>query len=130
MIYILLNIGPIGAATLAALLLGYARHRLGGGGRLGAGVALTALVAHFWFAAILCGALILAPPKADPWVMALASAGVIWAGFVAPAVAVSGAYRRVGAGALAGDALYWLVAMLAEAAVMKALGLVPPPPGA
>ncbi|MBX9813778.1 MAG: hypothetical protein A4S12_08245 [Proteobacteria bacterium SG_bin5] len=129
MIYILLNLAPIGAATLVALLLGLARHALSGGGRLGLGVSLTALVAHFWFAAILAGALILAPPKADPWVMALASAGVIWAGFVAPALALTGAYRGVGVARLLGDCLYWLVAMLAEAAVMKAIGLVPPPVG-
>ena len=129
MIYIVLNLLPIGMATLLALLLGLGWHRLGGGGRIGPGVALTALVAHFWFAAILAGALILAPPKADPWVMALASAAVIWAGFVAPATALNGAYRGVPAGRLTGDCLYWLVAMLAEAAVMKAIGLVPPPVG-
>ena len=129
MIYILLNLLPITIATLLALLLGLARHRAGGGGRLGTGVALTALFAHFWLAAILAGALILAPPKADPWVMALASAAVIWAGFVAPSVALSQAYRGVAAGRVWGDCLYWLVAMLAEAAVMKAIGLVPPPAG-
>lgn len=127
MIYILLNLMPIGAATLAALVLGGLRHVAGGAGVLTTGVVLTAILAHFWFAAILAGALILAPPKADPWVMALSSAVVIWAGFVAPALAVTGAYRGESGGRIAGDCSYWLVTMLAEAAIMKGIGLIPPP---
>ena len=129
MIYIILNLIPIGAATLAALILGWLRHRVGGGGRLTPSVALTALVAHFWFAAILAGALILAPPKADPWVMALGTPVVIWLGFVVPALVLTGAYRGLRSRQMVGDCSYWLAAMVAEAAVMTIIGLVPPPNG-
>lgn len=135
MIYIWLNAVPITVATLAALLLGllYARGtRRGGGGRRrgdqpGIGLLLLSTLALGWFAAILAGALILAPPQAPAWVMAIGSAIVIWAGFVLPVVLVSGRFRGVGGGAVLADALWWLVAMLLMAAIMQAWGLVPPP---
>lgn len=130
MIYILLNLLPIAVATAVGLAIGYAwRMTLGGAGRIGTGMATLAVLGEFWLAAILAGALILAPPKADPWVMAIASAVVIWAGFVLPAVAVTLAHRGVAARAVATDALHWLVVMSAQAVAMKAIGLVPPPPG-
>lgn len=129
MIYIILNIIPIAVATLAALLIdalwfGIARLRPPGIVTL---VGIAAL--QFWFAAILAGALILAPPKADPWVMAVGSAVVIWIGFVAPAVAVGHLARRSGTAALVTDCLAWLAIMVAEAVVLKMIGLVPPPVG-
>ena len=85
MIYIANNAVPILVATLAGLAVGlafYPSFRSVGG-------SLTAFVAEFWFAAILAGALILAPAKADPWVMALGTAVVIWLGFVVPALVVT-----------------------------------------
>lgn len=129
MIYILLNLAPIMGATLCGLAIGYGWHRLSRAQPIGAGTAALALVGEFWLAAILAGALILAPPKADPWVMAVASAVVIWAGFVAPAVAISLAHRGVAARGVAGTVLHWLAVMVVQAVVMKAIGLVPPPPG-
>lgn len=130
MIYILLNLLPIAVATAVGLMIGYAwRAIFGSGGRPGIGTAALAVAGEFWLAAILAGALILAPPKADPWVMAIGSAVVIWAGFVLPAVAITLAHRGVAARAVATDALYWLVTMTVQAVLMKAIGLVPPPLG-
>ncbi len=127
MIYILLNLVPILLATLAGLAVGalwlwIAGLRLPG---LAAAIAITA--AEFWFAAILAGALILAPPKASPWVMAIGSAVVIWIGFVAPATIVTHAARRAGLRNVLLDCLHWLAVMVVQALVLKSIGLVPPP---
>lgn len=83
--YILSNIVPSAAATLvglAVLFLGF-RSRLKGATLAAATRAL------FWFAAILAGALILAPVDARPWTVALGSAFIIWIGFVPPAVSIA-----------------------------------------
>lgn len=133
MIYIWLNAVPIGLATLAALLMGllYARWGDNAGGRRtnrpGVGLLLLATIALAWFAAILAGALILAPPQAPAWVMAIGSAVVIWAGFVLPVVLVSGRFRGVGGGRVVADSVWWLAVMLVQAIVMQAWGLTPPP---
>lgn len=130
MIYIVLNLVPITAATLAGLAIGYAAHRLGAGEqRLGWGMAALVAAGEFWLAAILAGALILAPPRADPWVMTVASAVVIWAGFVAPTVAISFVHQRASSRRAAGAVLHWLAVMVTQAVVMKAIGLIAPPPG-
>lgn len=129
MIYIVLNVLPILVATALALLLG-AGYRAAfdrSAARISAGTLLTAAVAFFWFAAILAGALILAPPKAAPWIMAVGSAVVIWAGFVLPVVAITHSYRGVRAATIARDSLFWLVTMVVQAVAMKLIGLVPPP---
>ena len=123
MIYIALNVIPILLATLAGLLGGLLLHR----DRHGAGFWLTAFIAQAWFAAILAGALILAPPKAAAWVMAIGSAVVIWIGFVVPATIVTLRYRRIAWGEVARDCSYWLVVMVVQALVLKSWGLVPPP---
>lgn len=130
MIYIAINLLPIVAATILGLAIGYGWHRATGDRRsIGSGMAMVAVLGEFWLAAILAGALILAPPKAAPWVMAVGSAVVIWAGFVLPAVAISLAHRGIRAGAVASEAIHWLVVMTAQAVLMKAIGLVPPPIG-
>lgn len=90
-----------------------------------AGIAL----AQFWMASILAGALILAPPEAGEWIMAIGSACVIWAGFVLPVLASSLAVGGVDGARIASVSGYWLVAMVGQAAVMNTLGLVPPPSG-
>ena len=80
-----------------------------------------------WLAAILAGALILAPREAGAWVMALGSAVVIWIGFVVPVLWVTlGAYG-LGKGRIIAGMAYWLVVMVGQAALMQAIGLVPPP---
>ena len=128
MIYIWLNIVPIVAATIIGLLIGFGWTRASKL-KISAGVAITAIIAEFWLAAILAGALILAPTQADPWTMALGSAFIIWVGFVLPALAVTLSVRSIGFAAAASAYGYWLVTMLAQAALMQAMGLVAPPIG-
>ena len=130
MIYIYLNLVPILVATGLALLLGVGyRALLDRDAPRAVSMATLAVAAlgGFWFASILAGALILAPPKAAPWIMAVGTAVVIWAGFVLPAVAITQSYRRARVAAIVGDSGYWLVAMVAMAVAMKTIGLVPPP---
>lgn len=132
MIYIYLNLVPILAATAIALLIGAVYHTTfarNAPRRVGAGTVVVAALGSFWFASILAGALILAPPKAAPWIMAVGTAVVIWAGFVLPAVAITQSYRRARLASIVGDSAYWLVAMAAQAIAMKLIGLVPPPTG-
>ncbi len=131
MIYVVLNGGAILAATLAGLLLGLAyqiavdRRRIGGRG-WGA-MLVTAFVAEAWLCAILAGALILAPPKGSVWTMTIGSAVVIWLGFVVPSLAASYRMRALAWRAALVDCGYWLVVMLAQAVVLRLIGLVPPP---
>ena len=87
---------------------------------------ITAFIAEFWLAAILAGALILAPPQADPWVMAIASAVVIWIGFVVPVLAVTHVSRGLSATAIVLDGTHWLLVMVVQAAVLHGVGLVHP----
>lgn len=127
MIYILINLWPILAATLLGLGIGLgvlaaARLALPGLPTI-AGMAL----AQFWLAAILAGALILAPREAGAWVMAIGSAVVIWIGFVVPVLWVSFAAYGLPARRAGLAMLYWLLAMVGEAALMQAIGLAPPP---
>jgi hypothetical protein len=126
MIYIWLNIVPILVATFSGLAIGYVWAKTSGLG-VTAGVALAALLAEFWLTAILAGAVILAPDQAPPWTMALGSAFIIWIGFVLPALVVTLSVGRAGARAIASAAGYWLVTMLVQAALLRAIGLVPPP---
>jgi hypothetical protein len=126
-IYILLNIGAIAAATLLGLGIGgawLAAMRLP---RPGAGVLAGTALAEFWLAAILAGALILAPREAGAWVMAVGSAVVIWIGFVVPVLWVTLTAYGLGKGRIMAAMAYWLVVMIAQAAIMQTIGLVPPP---
>jgi hypothetical protein len=126
MVYILLNALPILLATLGGLLVGLVYHRLARLPRAGVGLVLTAGLAQAWFAAILAGALILAPAKAGNWTMAIGSALVIWVGFVVPVCVVTLRARRIRAGAVVADCLYWLAVMVTQAIILKIIGLVPP----
>ncbi len=128
MIYILLNLGAILSATVLGLAIGWGYNGVLGSRRaLSPGLIVVAALGEFWLAAILAGALILAPDKASPWVMATGSAIVIWAGFVLPLLAITQGYRGASVKVMIGDTLHWLVVMLAQAVLMKAIGLVPPP---
>jgi hypothetical protein len=126
-VYILVNFWTILAATLLGLATGLVWLRASGlllpGLRTLAGAAL----AEFWLAAILAGALILAPARADPWVMAVGSAVVIWAGFVAPVLWVTFMAHGLGTRRAVGAALHWLAVMAGQAILMQAIGLAPPP---
>ncbi len=123
MIYILDNAVAILIATVAGLLVGGAIYPA----LRRPGPLAVAFVAEFWFAAILAGALILAPPKAGAWVMAVGTAFVIWIGFVAPALVVTLRARGASAAGIARDAGHWLAVMVAEAVVLHAVGLTAPP---
>ena len=127
MIYILINLVPIAAAMLLGLAIGIIWLRASGillpGWKTLAGAAL----AEFWLAAILAGALILAPPEAGEWVMAAGSAVVIWIGFVVPVLWVTFVAYGLGVRRTLSVALHWLVVMLGQAVLMQAIGLAPPP---
>ena len=128
MIYIVTNLRAILLATAGGLLVGALYRLIGGtGAPVGAPLVIIAVLAEFWLAAILAGALILAPPRAGPWTMALGSAVVIWIGFVLPALLTTEVSRGLGFGAAAADCAYWLVAMVVEAAILHSVGLVKPP---
>ena len=122
MIYIVINAIPIALATLLGLLIAQFVDRP-------KGIAgwLVALLATAWLCAILAGALILAPPRAPPWVMAIATAWVIWAGFVVPALATSLLMAGQRWGRIGRACLWWLVVMQGQVVVMKLVGLTPPP---
>ena len=128
--YILQNIVAIAAATLAGLLVSglyAAAGRRGGGLRRGRwGLLALAVVTQGWLASILAGALILAPPQAGAWTMALGSAVVIWIGFVLPAVLLTLRWREVRWGAALADGAAWLAVMATQAAVLHLIGLTKP----
>ena len=125
MIYIVQNAVPILLATLAGLMVGALFYPAG---RTRLDWWATAVIAEFWFVAILAGALILAPGKANAWVMAIGTAVVIWIGFVVPALVVTLRARGVTAAGIGRDATYWLVAMIVEAVVLHTVGLTAPAP--
>jgi hypothetical protein len=127
MVYIFINLGTIGAATLLGLLIGLVWLRASGVSLPGWKALIVAALAEFWLAAILAGALILAPDEAGAWVMAVGSAVVIWAGFVVPVLTVTLMACHLSIRQTIGAALHWLAVMLSQAAVMQAIGLVPPP---
>jgi hypothetical protein len=131
--YIGSNLAPILAATLVGLVFGAIYAAVVGQrteGNLsshpGWGVALLALVAELWLACILAGALILAPPGPNPWVMAVGSAVVIWIGFVLPTLVVSYGFRQLQAGRTIGDVLHWLAVMVLQSVVLHVIGLTHP----
>jgi hypothetical protein len=127
MIYIILNAIPILAATLAGLLFGVAYSAFARRGSFSPAVAITAFIAEFWLAAILAGALILAPPKGGVWTMTLGSAFVIWIGFVVPVIMTSYRFRSLPNRAALADSAHWLCVMLIQASMLRLIGLVPPP---
>ena len=123
MIYIWLNAWPITVAALSSVGIGALWYRKA----VPTATLVTMLVAHWWIAAILAGALILAPPKGDVWTMTLGSAFIIWIGFVAPSVIAGYRLRELSWRSAARDSFFWLVAMLTQATLMRVIGLMPPP---
>jgi len=128
MIYIWLNLPAILIAAAAGLAAGTAWQRL-----LGHAPRPRLFPGHFaasaWLAAILAGALILAPARAGVWVMTLGTAFIIWIGFVAPATLVTLTGRGTRLRTALGACGYWLTVMLVQAAMLRLVGLVPPPHG-
>jgi hypothetical protein len=112
--------GLAGSALLALLW----RSRDGGKGLLLA--TLATLAGSLWLAAILAGALILAPVDAERWTVALGSAFIIWVGFVLPTLVATLRSRGVGWLPALADAGAWLAAMLLQAVVLQFVGLIRP----
>ncbi len=123
MIYVVQNALPILIAAAFSIALAVIWYRRA----LPIGATITLFVAQAWLAAILAGALILAPPKGGVWTMTIGSAVVIWAGFVAPAIVASYRVRAIAWRRAGQDAAYWLVAMVVQAVVMRLIGLTAPP---
>lgn len=134
LIYILENAFTILTATLVGLGFGVgyclmadrARTRIIGLTKL-VPLMLLAFVAQFWLASILAGALILAPAEADGWTMAIGSALVIWIGFVVPVLFVTHRFRGLSARVALIDCGHWLAVMIAQAIMLRSMGLSPPP---
>ncbi|WP_373487510.1 hypothetical protein [Blastomonas sp.] len=125
MIYIWLNLTPILAATALGLVIGFVWTK-SGKVKISKRVVLAAIPATFWLTAILAGALILAPSEAEPWTMAIGSAFIIWIGFVLPVLVVTLSVRGERISVIASACGYWLITMLAQAALLQAMGLVAP----
>jgi hypothetical protein len=122
MSYIITNIAPIAAATIVGLAVLWLGFRTNLRGALPA----IAAVALFWLAAILAGALILAPVDAGAWTVALGTAFIIWLGFVLPALCVALPLRGASLTRALADAALWLAIMLAQAATLQSVGLIKP----
>ncbi len=129
MIYIVQNIVPILAATVAGLLFGIAWWKTIEGpwtARAALLFPVFAFLAEFWLACILAGALILAPPEAPKWVMTIATPIVIWMGFVLPTLIVSYGRRGSTAKTIALESGHRLAVMPLQAVVLQAIGLTLP----
>ena len=137
MSYIAQNLLPILLATLAGFAFGAVYYialkkpyaRASGTrttDRRPLGTYMVVFAAEFWLAAILAGALILAPPEAGAWTMAIGSAVVIWAGFVMPATVVNTRLSLRGWSLAAIDGFHWLGVMAIQAAVMTVVGVNAP----
>jgi hypothetical protein len=123
MIYIVINGFAILAAGIVSIVTALLWYRK----RPSVPVFVILFLATTWLAAILAGALILAPAKGSVWTMTIGSAVVIWAGFVVPALVASYRLRNLRYRVIVTDCGYWLTTMIAQAVVMRLIGLTPPP---
>ena len=142
MSYIWLNLWPILAGTVAGFAFGALWYGLlaepwmraagltaddiAAAGRSTVWSYVISFAAEFWIACILAGALILAPPEAGPWTMAIGSAVVIWIGFVLPTTAVNNMFAMRPRRLIGIDAGHWLLVFVVQVVVMQLWGLVPP----
>jgi hypothetical protein len=119
---------PIALAAVVGLIVGLFHFLFSRPGeRPGLDFVMLTAIAEFWLASILAGALILGPQMADPWVIAIATAVIIWIGFIVPALMVTLRFRGMPGYVAAADCIHWLVVMVAQAVVMHGVGLVRPP---
>ncbi len=107
-----------GLAGLTPLLLAWRERRPGA-------IAL-GFVASTWIAAIVAGALIVAPVQADIWVVTIVTAVILWGGFIMPALLTTLRARGLMWPVALADAGIWLVALLLQAAVLRIVGLSAP----
>ena len=122
MSYILTNALPILVAGLVGTALIAALWR----GRTTTPILIATFGLLSWLAAILAGALILAPVTAGVWTVALGSAFIIWVGFVLPTVTISLVTRGVGWPRALAEAGIWAAVILVQAVVLRAIGVVGP----
>ena len=134
--YIFLNLFPITAAAAASFLWGalwYYLLRRPYSRAVGESVHRRPLSTYalvfaleWWLAAILIGALILAPVEAGRWTVGLGSAFIIWVGFVLPATVINTRLQPRPWSLALIDAGHWLGAMLVQAVVMLLVGTTAP----
>jgi hypothetical protein len=139
--YIWLNILPIGAATFGSFVFGVGWYMMftvpwmKAAGLTGEKSQrakrpwlpfLIAVIAEFWIAAVMAGALILAPPEAGAWTMAFGTALILWSSFVMPTMIVNHRYRMLPWRLTFIDGGHWLGVFLLQVVVMQGFGLTPP----
>jgi uncharacterized membrane protein len=83
-------------------------------------------VASAWIAAIVAGALVVAPVQADVWVVTLVRAVILWVGFIMPARLATLRARGLGWSVTFADAGVWLLVLLLQAVVLRLVGLAAP----
>jgi hypothetical protein len=140
--YVLINLVPIAAATAAAFAFGAGWYRLFSAPFMDASgltkeriksvkrpwlIFLVAVLAEFWIAAVMAGALILAPPEAGEWTMTFGTALILWSSFVMPTMIVNHRYQMLPWKLTLIDGGHWLGVFLLQVAVLQALGLEAPP---
>ncbi len=143
MIYIIENILPILAATIAAYVFGAIYYSAlskpwmkasritpaemhGASGFAKASPFIISFVAEFWMASILAGALILAPVEAGVWTVAFGTAFILFIGFVFPTMAVNNAYSFRKPILTLIDGVHWLGVLLIMAGVLRLIGVEGP----
>lgn len=127
--YINHNLAPILVATVFGLLVGLGHFLLSKPGeRPRLDFLILATIAQFWLAAVLAGALLMAPPSGRPWVSMLVTVFIIWVGLIVPPLMVTLRFRGHPGPMAAADSLHWLLVLLVQASIMLSLGLSQPPP--
>lgn len=117
--YLALNALPILLAGLAGLLPLALAWRRPAALPLG-------FLASAWIAAILAGALIIAPVPAGVWTVTLVTALILWIGFILPALLSTMSARGLPFAAALADSGAWLAALLLQAVVLRLVGLTAP----
>jgi hypothetical protein len=118
MAYLWLNALPILLAGLAGAVPLGLLWRLPGAIALG-------VLSSIWIAAILAGALLIAPVPTGVWVVTLVTPVILWIGFILPALLASMSARGVAWSRTLADSAAWLAALLLQASVLRLVGLTP-----
>ncbi|MEM0929590.1 MAG: DUF1761 domain-containing protein [Pseudomonadota bacterium] len=143
MIYIVINGLPILAAAAAAFVFGAIYYGVlgrpwmaaaglseddikGPSGRPSPWPFVISFLAEIWIAAIIAGALILAPPEAGAWTMAFGTAFILWIGFVLPVMLVNHRYEGRPLALTIINSGHWLGVFMVQVSVLQAIGLQPP----
>jgi hypothetical protein len=142
-VYILENLFPIFLAALGSFVFGAVYFGVlakpwmsaagitrGGAkakGRAGSAAPMIwGFLAEFWIASILAGALILSPPEAGPWAMAIGTAFILWIGFVFPSMLVNHRYEGRPWRLTLINGAHWLGVLVVQAVVLQSVGVEGP----